>query len=170
MHWQLSNQARKAEFEGCSGQDLPPALQGLSLNDEGLLVDEKTGKVINEYGATRFDVAVRAIRGEFDPPSNIENTERNDGVILSSLISFPADYTFHVVARSAEVPANFAEELSATIARVCQTDPSSYKVSVKDRLNGKFVSVQIEARVPSADQVKQTYVELGRQHKVVMKF
>lgn len=71
----------------CSPSDLPPELQGVSvrvlcrkksrslvdgdfirqdcqragltLNDEGLLVDEKTGEVINEYGATRFDVAVR---------------------------------------------------------------------------------------------------------------
>jgi hypothetical protein len=31
---------------------------GLSINDQGLLIDEKTGKVINEMGATRFDVAV----------------------------------------------------------------------------------------------------------------
>ncbi len=32
---------------------------GLYVNEEGLLVDEKSGEVINEYGATRFDVAVR---------------------------------------------------------------------------------------------------------------
>ena len=36
-----------------------PVGAGLYLNEEGLLVDEKTGEVINEYGATRFDVAVR---------------------------------------------------------------------------------------------------------------
>jgi hypothetical protein len=32
---------------------------GLKINDEGLLIDETSGQVINEYGATRFDVAVR---------------------------------------------------------------------------------------------------------------
>lgn len=33
---------------------------GLRINDQGLLIDEKTGEVINEMtGATRFDVAVR---------------------------------------------------------------------------------------------------------------
>lgn len=31
---------------------------GLVLNSEGLLIDEKTGEVINEFGATRFDIAV----------------------------------------------------------------------------------------------------------------
>ncbi len=31
---------------------------GLAINSEGLLIDEKTGDVINEFGATRFDIAV----------------------------------------------------------------------------------------------------------------
>lgn len=35
-------------------------------------MDATTGKVINEFGATRFDVAVRALRGELDPPSWVE--------------------------------------------------------------------------------------------------
>jgi len=35
-------------------------------------VDTKTGKVINEFGATRFDVAVRALRGELDPAPWVE--------------------------------------------------------------------------------------------------
>lgn len=34
---------------------------------------------INEMGATRFDVAVRALRGELDPPEWVENTERSSG-------------------------------------------------------------------------------------------
>lgn len=29
-------------------------------------------QVINEFGATRFDVAVRALRGELDPPEWVE--------------------------------------------------------------------------------------------------
>lgn len=48
---------------------LPP---GLSINDQGLLIDEKSGKVINEFGATRFDVAVTAMRGMLDPPAWVE--------------------------------------------------------------------------------------------------
>jgi hypothetical protein len=45
---------------------------GLVISQEGDLVDTKTGKVINEFGATRFDVAVRALRGELDPEPWVE--------------------------------------------------------------------------------------------------
>ncbi len=45
---------------------------GLQLNEAGLLIDENTGKVVNEMGATRFDVAVKALRGELDPPAWVE--------------------------------------------------------------------------------------------------
>lgn len=45
---------------------------GLVISEEGDLVDTKTGKVINEFGATRFDVAVRALRGELDPAPWVE--------------------------------------------------------------------------------------------------
>jgi hypothetical protein len=52
--------------------ELPEALRGLQISKEGDLVDTKTGKVINEFGATRFDVAVRALRGELDPAPWVE--------------------------------------------------------------------------------------------------
>ena len=40
------------------------AAAGLTLDENGELVDKKTGKVLNEFGATRWDVAVRAMRGD----------------------------------------------------------------------------------------------------------
>lgn len=40
---------------------------GLEIRGNGDLVDTKTGKVLNDFGATRFDVAVRALRGQLDP-------------------------------------------------------------------------------------------------------
>ncbi|GIL62753.1 hypothetical protein Vafri_16931 [Volvox africanus] len=79
--------------------DLPLELRDLHINEDGFLIDTKTGKVINEMGATRFDVAVRALRGELDPPSWVENSERTPGVILSALYQFPRSYLFQVVGR-----------------------------------------------------------------------
>jgi hypothetical protein len=35
---------------------------GLELNENGDLIDTKTGKSLNDFGATRFDVAVRWVR------------------------------------------------------------------------------------------------------------
>jgi hypothetical protein len=37
---------------------------GLRLDEKGDLVDEKTGEALNDFGATRWDVAVRAMRGD----------------------------------------------------------------------------------------------------------
>lgn len=47
-----------------------------------LRADTRTGKVVNEFGATRFDVAVRAMRGEFDPPQFVPDNERSPSVLL----------------------------------------------------------------------------------------
>ena len=65
---------------------IPDALKGLVLNEDGDLVDTKTGKVLNEFGATRFDVAVRAMRGEYDPIG--ASTEHEEGQIMDTL-TFP---------------------------------------------------------------------------------
>jgi hypothetical protein len=47
----------------CIGDDdLPELLKGLELNAKGDLVDTKTGEALNDFGATRFDLKVRALR------------------------------------------------------------------------------------------------------------
>ena len=49
------------------------SIAGLRISKDGQdLVDSKTGQIINAFGASRFDVAVHALRGEFDPPRNAE--------------------------------------------------------------------------------------------------
>ena len=45
---------------GSSESEMPPELEGLCISEDGqYLIDSKTGKQVNEFGATRFDVAVR---------------------------------------------------------------------------------------------------------------
>lgn len=74
--------------------------------------------MVNSLGATRFDVAVSAMRGLLDPPAWVEDTENTPGIILSALMTFPARYCFSVVGKAEE---GFKEDMVATIARVCQT-------------------------------------------------
>lgn len=91
---------------------------GLKVNDDGDLIDAKTGEVINEYGATRFDVATRALRGDFDPPPTVENTERNNGLLMDSLIKWPATYDFQFVLRTeGSSEEALVEEMRAVVAR-----------------------------------------------------
>lgn len=40
------------------------------------------------------------MRGEFDPAPNVENTERTPGLLLDSLMQFPAVYTFNLVVKA----------------------------------------------------------------------
>jgi hypothetical protein len=42
-----------------------------------------------------------ALRGDLDPKPWEQNTERAPGVLLQSLVSFPADYSFSVVGADA---------------------------------------------------------------------
>ena len=49
------------------------SIAGLRISKDGQdLVDSKTGHIINAFGASRFDVAVHALRGDFDPPKHAE--------------------------------------------------------------------------------------------------
>ncbi len=46
---------------------------GLRISKDGQdLIDSKTGAIVNAFGATRFDVAVHALRGDFDPPKSVD--------------------------------------------------------------------------------------------------
>eukprot|EP00955_Chlamydomonas_euryale_P033417 347701-Chlamydomonas_euryale.AAC.13 len=65
----LHDGRQDAAGRAAGDDELPEALKDLQLTDDGILIDEKTGKQINEFGATRWDVAVRAMRGELDPPA-----------------------------------------------------------------------------------------------------
>lgn len=48
-------------------------LAGLRISKDGQdLIDTKTGAIVNAFGATRFDVAVHALRGDFDPPKQVD--------------------------------------------------------------------------------------------------
>ncbi|KXZ51273.1 hypothetical protein GPECTOR_13g760 [Gonium pectorale] len=134
-------------------------------------------------GATRFDVAVRALRGELDPPEWIENTERSSGVLLSALYQFPRSYIFQVVGRPTTAAAEqaaggrsgggkeaFVGDVTAAIARVTQAEVEDGKVEVKERLGGKYLSVSVDVVVRAPELVGMVYDELAKDPRVIMKF
>jgi hypothetical protein len=143
----------------------------LRLTEQGLLVDEKTGEVINEYGATRFDVAVRAIRGDFDPPPTIDNTERSTGVLMDSLVQWPAPYDFQFVVRPGDAPAAaVAEEMRATVAAQAGVDVPPSAVVVKERKGGKFLSITVTATVRYPELIQRVFAALDGDARVLMKY
>ncbi|KAG2453392.1 hypothetical protein HYH02_001616 [Chlamydomonas schloesseri] len=132
-------------------------------------------------GATRFDVAVRALRGELDPPEWVENNERSSGIILSALYQFPRMYTFQVVGKAGSGSSGaadgagggkdeFVKAVVSTVARVAQAEVEEGKVEVKERMGGKYVSVAVDVMTRAPEIVGMVYDELGKDPRVMMRF
>lgn len=135
------------------------------------MVDEKTGEVINEYEATRFDVAVRAMRGEFDPPPSSDNTERGAGVLMDSLVQWPAPYDFQFVVKPGDAPAAaVAEELRAVVAATAGIDVPPSAVAVKERKGGKFLSITVTATVRYPELIQRVFAALDGDARILMKY
>ncbi len=136
-----------------------------------MLVDEKTGEVINEYGATRFDVAVRAIRGEFDPPPGSENAERTPGLLLDSLVQWPSVYDFQFVIRRDSMAAeDLLEEMRLQVEKVCQWPVDKTACSLKERLGGKYLSIRIPATVRAPETIQKVFESFGNDERILMKY
>ncbi|PSC68065.1 lipoate regulatory [Micractinium conductrix] len=197
QHAQLPTRRRPAAAtgggsDGGSGE-LPPELQDLCISEDGqYLIDNKTGKVVNEFGATRFDVAVRAMRGEFDPPADLPNTERQQGLLLDSLTQWPAVYQFQLVVK--QQPAAAAGEAApasgeqqqqqqgsspeqallkryrSLIADTTAADISPQDCTAKPRMGGRYVSLCIPARVQAAHVMDLVWAALADDPAVIMKY
>ena len=86
MREDLATRSARAAPDGEAASDpdddTPEWAKDLAIDENGDLIDTKTGKALNEFGATRFDVAVRAMRGEYDPPG--VSTEMEQGQIYDT--------------------------------------------------------------------------------------
>lgn len=143
------------------------ALKGLVLNEKGDLIDRKTGKALNDFGATRFDVAVRAMRGEYDPIG--ASTENEEGQIYETLTQFPSDYTFQAAGKSVNLKEDTIDDIKQRIGHICGCEILPAQVEVKQRgSSGKFISVWITCTVHSSEMVQEVLSELGADDRVMM--
>ena len=133
-------------------------------------MDEKSGKVINEFGATRWDVSVRALRGELDPPSWEDNNELSPGVLLSSLVDFPTMHDFSIVAKAGVDRESFVADMRQAVGRVCQAAVEDGNVVVKERLGGKYISMTVGVMVSAPELIQRVHEELGRDERVKMRY
>ncbi len=140
------------------------------------------------------------MRGEFDPPAYMENTERSSGLLLDSLTQFPATYDFQLVVKrqatqqeqsaagspgsgggngqgaaaaagaAAEAEHAVLERYRSLIADVTAADIAPADCSVKPRLGGKYLSLTIPARVQAAHVVDLVWEALAGDSDVMMKY
>lgn len=150
-----------ASDDGCF---TPEWAKDLVLNEDGDLVDTTTGKPLNEFGATRFDVYVRALRGEYDVPS----TENDAGEIFESIQQFPCKYTFQIV-----VDAKDAQDATFTdgLIREITGQAGELKAEVVFKPRGKkFTSIWVTCFVFSARETNEKIQAVKANSKVKMCF
>lgn len=120
-----------------------------SVGCEGRIVTELKD-VTGTQGALpdRFMMAVQAIRGEFSPPEDHPDNERQDDLILQALVNFPATVQVKVVSRA--VPEQELDELVQDVSRLCSLveGGSDASLDVVDR--GSRRSIGFAMRVPDA--------------------
>lgn len=142
----------------------PEWAKDLVLNEDGDLVDTTTGKPLNEFGATRFDVYVRALRGEYDVPS----TENDAGELFESIQTFPCKYTFQIV-----VDAKDAQDKTFTdgLIREITGQAGELKAEVVFKPRGKkFVSIWVTCFVFSARETNEKIQAVKANSRVKMCF
>ena len=143
----------------------------MRLREDGELVDE-AGRALNALGATRFDVAVQAIRGAFPTPQDpTESNERAPpGQMLDALVRYPVDWTFQSIAAVTgdDARAAFAAELAEVVRTHCGAGSVE---SVTTAAKGeKYVAVRVKARLASSAQMVEATQALKRDPRVKMTF
>jgi len=118
-----------------------------------------------------------ALRGDLDPKPWQNNTERADGLLLQSLVSFPSDYTFSVVGAQAGGCAagehrEFVDDVLQTVARITEVKLPLPEEAVqrRQRLGGKYISLSVTVNVRAPEIVHSVCKELQKDPRVKMSF
>lgn len=155
------------EAVSSSSVDTPEWARDLVVNEAGDLIVESTGLPLNEFGATRFDLYVRALRGEYDVKH--ETTERDAGEIFESIQQFPTKYTFQIVCLKEH--ADDEAFVRSCVATVVGEGGSALaaEVTIKERGHtGKWAAVWVSAFVFSAREVNERIAALKEDGRVRM--
>ncbi len=144
-------------------------MQGLRLNEHGQLVDER-GKALNDLGATRFDLAVQALRGVFPSAEGAASNERQDGAFMDALCKYPAEWLFQVVGiAAAGAERDVLAEHCASTVRACCGEGAVLAVTQAAK-GPKYVSVRVRALVRSSAEMNTVIETLLKDSRVKMAF
>ena len=135
---------------------------GLKWNDDYTeLLDVKTGKPLDDFEelqrkqqkASRFDIAVRAMRGEFTKARGKTEGEVY-GEIMDTLTRYPIVYTFQASAKVSEAHdvLRVRQQIKETVETRCQRE--AIEVEIKPR-GKKFHSFWVKISVLDSREVSE---------------
>ena len=147
---------------------------GLKWNDDYTeLLDVKTGKPLDDFEemqkkqreATRFDIAVRAMRGEFTKAKGKTEGEVY-GEIMDTLTNYPVVYTFQASAKVSEEHdvLRLRRQIKETVETRCKRE--AIEVEIKPR-GKKFHSFWVKISVSDSCEVSECIDLLKNLHEVV---
>ena len=105
-----------------------------------------------------------------DPADSSLDTDREYGSILSAILKFPVDYTFHVVGKTEgddDVTNSFVEDVKAVVQEMITVNDDEVTVTPR---GSKFTKVSVQAQVESSDMISTIYAKLGDLELSVMRF
>jgi hypothetical protein len=135
---------------------------GLKWNDDYTeLLDVKTGKPLDDFEemqrkqqeASRFDIAVRAMRGEFTKARGKTEGEVY-GEIMDTLTNYPIVYTFQASAKVSEEHdvLRLRQQIKETVENRCNRE--AIEVEIKPR-GKKFHSFWVKISVSDSSEVSE---------------
>jgi hypothetical protein len=147
---------------------------GLKWNEDYTeLLDVKTGKPLDDFEemqkkqqeATRFDIAVRAMRGEFTKAKGKTEGEVY-GEIMDTLTNYPVVYTFQASAKVSEEHdvLRLRRQIKETVETRCKRE--AIEVEIKPR-GKKFHSFWVKISVSDSSEVSECIDLLKNLHDVV---
>ena len=177
---------------------MPEELRGLRIADCGDLVDER-GNVVNEFGATRFDIAVRygalrtqtiahsqsaglgglshlaqsvdrrAMRGEFGGGGAEDTEAHSEGKILGALVN-TWPAPYSFQFVGSDPDGTLTRDVCNAVGEVLEQTVLPAEVEAKPRLGGKYLSICITTRVRAPELVGQVFRRLEGDPRIRMKF
>ncbi|KAL1524803.1 hypothetical protein AB1Y20_019683 [Prymnesium parvum] len=115
----------------------------------------------------RFMIAVQAIRGDFSPPDDEPDDERQEDLIFQALTDFPATVQLKVVSRA--VPEEQLDSLVKDVAKLCECVDAT-DAAWKAVRRGSRRSIALSIRVPSALALAELRDALVKDPRVQMVF
>lgn len=113
----------------------------------------------------RFKYKVHALMGDYDPVGGVDDTEHQDGNIMSALVTFPTQHMFEVVGRTSNE--KYAEDVKSIVFGITGDDTIECGVIPRGT---KFTKVQCITMVESTAMINSIYEQLGAMEATVMKF
>ncbi|KAL1524817.1 hypothetical protein AB1Y20_019697 [Prymnesium parvum] len=150
------------------------AVHMCAADDGGADDMECEGRVVAELVAAdggvlpdRFMIAVQAIRGDFSPPDDEPDDERQEDLIFQALTDFPATVQLKVVSRA--VPEEQLDSLVKDVAKLCECVDAT-DAAWKAVRRGSRRSIALSIRVPSALALAELRDALVKDPRVQMVF